>query len=92
MTDKGLVAYGTRFADAVRRIPSYIDRILQGEEPGNLPVESVTHQALIINLNTAREIGVVIPSEMLERADEVISSEGAATLSKIEHDLHDALH
>jgi putative ABC transport system substrate-binding protein len=73
---QGLVAYGTRLTDAIRRIPSYLDRILQGEEPGDLPVESVTRQALIINLDTARKIGVAIPAEMLGRADKVISSEG----------------
>jgi putative ABC transport system substrate-binding protein len=71
---QGLVAYGTRLTDAVRRIPSYMDRILQGEEPGTLPVESITRQALIINLDTAREIGVTMPPEILDRADQLFGS------------------
>ena len=70
---RGLVAYGTSLREAARLVPSYMDRILQGAAPGDLPVESLTHQTLIVNLQTAREIGVTIPSAVLERADQVIS-------------------
>jgi putative ABC transport system substrate-binding protein len=69
---QGLVAYGTSLADAAYSTASYVDRILHGAQPGDLPVESVTRQTLIVNLETARKIGVTIPSEVIERADQVI--------------------
>jgi len=68
----GLIAYGTRFDEAVGRMPAYVDRILKGAKPGDLAVEVLTRHRLTINLKTAREIGVTIPPEVLKRADQVI--------------------
>jgi putative tryptophan/tyrosine transport system substrate-binding protein len=68
----GLIAYGTSFLEAAGRMPVYVDRILKGAKPGDLPVEKLTHYRLTINLKTAREIGVTIPPEVLKRADKVI--------------------
>ncbi len=68
----GLIAYGASLAEAGRRMAAYVDRILKGAKPGDLPVEMVTRRELIINLRTAREIGVTIPPEVLRRADQVI--------------------
>ena len=68
----GLIAYGTSVVDAVGGIPAYMDKILKGAKPGDLPVDVVTRYELVINLKTAREIGVTIPPEMLKRADRII--------------------
>lgn len=68
----GLIAYGTGIDDAAERMPAYVDRILKGAKPGDLAVEVLTRHRLIINLKTAREIGVTIPPEVLKRADQVI--------------------
>jgi len=68
----GLIAYGTGLLEGAGRMSAYVDRILKGAKPGDLPVEVLTRYRLTINLKTAREIGVTIPPEVLKRADKVI--------------------
>lgn len=68
----GLIAYGTSQVQSIRRMATYVDKILKGAKPGDLAVERVAPYELIVNLKTAREIGVVIPPEVLKRADRVI--------------------
>jgi len=68
----GLIAYGTSQVAAIRRMAAYVDKVLKGAKPGELSVETVARYELIVNLNTARAIGVKIPPELLKRADRVI--------------------
>jgi putative ABC transport system substrate-binding protein len=68
----GLLAYGTSQVEAIRRMAAYVDKVLKGAKPSELPVEKVTRYELIVNQKTAREIGVAIPPEVLKRADRVI--------------------
>jgi putative ABC transport system substrate-binding protein len=68
----GLVSYGIDRVEIVRRAASYVDRILRGDKPGDLPVQAPTKFELIVNLNTARALGLTIPESFLTRADEVI--------------------
>jgi putative ABC transport system substrate-binding protein len=68
----GLLSYGTSQTDAIRRMATYVDRILKGARPGELAVEKVIRYELIVNQTAAREIGVTIPSDVLKRADRVI--------------------
>lgn len=68
----GLIAYGTSFAEGYRHMAAYVDKVLKGAKPGDLPVETVKHYELILNLKTAQEIGITIPPEVLKRADRVI--------------------
>jgi putative tryptophan/tyrosine transport system substrate-binding protein len=68
----GLISYGPNFPELWRRAAEYIDRILRGTKPGEIPVEQPTKFDLVINLKTAKALGLTVPPSLLVRADEVI--------------------
>ena len=72
MSDGGLIAYGVNIPQVYRRAAYYVDKILKGTKPGDLPVEQPTKFDLVINLKTAKALGLTIPPSLLLRADQII--------------------
>jgi putative ABC transport system substrate-binding protein len=72
VTDGGLMSYGVDLAEAYRRAANYVDRILKGEKPADLPVQRATKFELVFNMRTAKMLGIQVPPALLEQADEMI--------------------
>ena len=70
--DGGLLSYGVDSLDTYRRAATYVDRILRGEKPGDLPVQFSAKYEMVVNLKTAKALGLTVPQSILLRADEVI--------------------
>jgi putative ABC transport system substrate-binding protein len=70
--DGGLLSYGIDRVDTFRRAASYVDRILRGQKPGDLPVQLPTKYEMVLNLKTAKALGIAVPQSIVLRADEVI--------------------
>jgi ABC-type uncharacterized transport system substrate-binding protein len=68
----GLIAYGPDNVDQYRRAASYVDRILKGEKPADLPVQAPTKYEMVLNLKTAKALGIDVPPTVLARADEIV--------------------
>jgi len=70
--DGGLLSYGVDYRDIIRRAATYVDRILRGEKPGDLPVQFPTKFEMVVNLKTAKALGLTVPQSILLSADEII--------------------
>ena len=68
----GLISFGTSVLDTWPGVPVYVDKILRGAKPGDLPVQVITRRCLTVNARTAHELGLSVPAELLKRADKVI--------------------
>jgi putative ABC transport system substrate-binding protein len=72
VADGGLISYGPDLIEQFRGAAGYVDRILKGEKPADLPVQAPTKYQLVINLKTAKALGLIVPQSLLSRADELI--------------------
>jgi putative ABC transport system substrate-binding protein len=77
VADGGLLCYGPDYVDQFRRAAGYVDRILKGEKPADMPVQAPTRYELVVNLKTAKALGLDMPANLLARATEVIECDGA---------------